>query len=60
MLGLQIIFLVTYIESSSLPLIRVLLLVFLYRVHKRLHALRVARLVLLEVHEVKSVRVACT
>jgi hypothetical protein len=50
MLGLQVVLGVGDIEAPSLPLIRFLFFIFLKRVYKRLHSLRVAGFVLLQVH----------
>lgn len=55
MLGLEVVLGVGDIEAPPLPLIGFLLSIFLKRVHKRLHSLRVARFILLQVHEVEPI-----
>lgn len=56
MLSLQVVFGVSYVKASSLPLIGILLPILLKGIQEGLHSLRVTRLVLLQVHQVETVR----
>ena len=55
MFGLEIVLGVEDVKAAPLPLVRILLFVLLDRVHKGFHALGVAGLIFLKIHQVKPV-----